>query len=55
MKKWNSRKLFMALAGAVGILLAEYAATGTITVVGIGGASASIVAYLVSQGYVDKE
>lgn len=54
MSKLWSRKLWMAIAGAVGILIAEYAATGTITEKGIAGSTAVIVAYLASQGYVDK-
>lgn len=53
MNKWFSRKLFVTLAGAAGTLLTEYAATGNITEKGIAGAVAIVVAYLVSQGWVD--
>lgn len=51
--KFLSRKLFMTLAGAIGLLAADFSATGTIHAGTIAACAAMVIGYAVAQGWVD--
>ena len=55
MKKFFSRKLFMAIASMASILLGDYSISGTVHTETLMAVSAIAVAYLGMQGYVDSK